>query len=156
MDTSGYVLFTRPVWMIIWIHISSHFQCQNIFSQDATAKFALERLIFLVLYFKWNLKKEFKELLNINTNKGLFRFKRFMFGLKPAIFQQKMDSMLTWLTRVVAFIDDFIVAGATQNEILQVYFLFSDGFNESVSGLNVKSVYFPINQISLVEFRQKS
>ena len=38
-----------------------------------------------------------KELLTINTYKGLFRFNRFSIGAKPspAIFQQTMNAMLT-------------------------------------------------------------
>ena len=68
-----------------------------------------------------------KELLTINTHKDLFRCNRLSFGVKlaPAIFQQKMDTMLTGLPGVATYIDDIIVAAAFQDELLHRLFSFS-------------------------------
>ena len=60
-----------------------------------------------------------KNLLTINAHKGLFQFIRLPFGVKsdPAIFQQTMDTMLTGLRGVSAYIDDIIETGTTPEEL---------------------------------------
>ena len=62
-----------------------------------------------------------KELLTINTHKGLFRYNRLPFGVKtaPFIFQQTMDTMLTIITGATAFLEDIIASGTFQDEPLQ-------------------------------------
>ena len=52
-----------------------------------------------------------KNLLTINTHKGLFQFNRLSFGVKLSreIFRQTMVTMLTGLPGVSAYIDDIIV-----------------------------------------------
>ena len=54
-----------------------------------------------------------KELLVINTHKGLFRFNRLPFGVAsaPSIFQKLMDQMLAGLDGTVCYLDDIIVTG---------------------------------------------
>ena len=61
----------------------------------------------------WRLKK-------INIHKGLFQFFRLPFGVKsaPVIFQQTMDTMLTGLPGVSAYIDDIIITSTTPEELL--------------------------------------
>ena len=52
-----------------------------------------------------------KSLLAIQTIKGLYRFKRLPFGVKPAasIFQSVMDQILTGLENVQVYIDDILI-----------------------------------------------
>ncbi|MFH4976831.1 hypothetical protein AB6A40_003540 [Gnathostoma spinigerum] len=59
-----------------------------------------------------------KELLVINTHRGLYRYNRLPFGVKsaPGIFQQIMDTMLSGLQGAVAYLDDVIVMGRTEEE----------------------------------------
>ena len=47
------------------------------------------------------------KLLTIDTHKGLYKFERFTFAVKvaPAIFQQIMETMLSGLDYVVAYVD---------------------------------------------------
>ncbi|KAA3682236.1 DNA ligase 4 [Paragonimus westermani] len=54
-----------------------------------------------------------KELLTINTHKGLYRFNQLPFGVKTAsaIFQQVMDMMLTDIPGAAAYLDNVIVMG---------------------------------------------
>ncbi|XGW28165.1 hypothetical protein V3C99_008177 [Haemonchus contortus] len=61
-----------------------------------------------------------KELLTINTHRGLFRYNRLPFGVKsaPGIFQQIIDSMIAGLDGVAAYLDDIIVTGRTTMEHL--------------------------------------
>ena len=62
-----------------------------------------------------------RELLTINTHKGLFQYTRLPFGVKsaPAIFQQIMDTMLKDAVGVAAYLDDLIVMGSTYDELVQ-------------------------------------
>ena len=82
------------------------------------------KIDFSDAFLQLEVEEESRELLTINTHKGLFRFNRLSFGVKPApaIFQQTMDAMLTGLTGVAAFIDDIIVTAASQDELLQRLF----------------------------------
>lgn len=71
-------------------------------------------------YFQIEVDEDSKNLLTINTHKCLFQFCRLPFGVKsaPAIFQQTMDTMLTGLPGVSAYIDDIIITGTTPEELL--------------------------------------
>ena len=59
-----------------------------------------------------------KELLTINTHRGLFRYNRLPFGVKsaPGIFQQIIDSMIAGLDGCAAYLDDVIITGRTMEE----------------------------------------
>ncbi|KAK6736007.1 hypothetical protein RB195_018965 [Necator americanus] len=59
-----------------------------------------------------------KQLLTINTHRGLYRFNRLPFGVKPApgIFQQCMDALIAGLDGTVAYLDDLLVIVRTIGE----------------------------------------
>ncbi|XP_062556963.1 uncharacterized protein K02A2.6-like [Armigeres subalbatus] len=59
-----------------------------------------------------------KQLLTINTHRGLFRFNRLAPGVKsaPGVFQQLMNSMVADLEGVDTFLDDIFVASKTEEE----------------------------------------
>ena len=81
-------------------------------------------------FSNWKGKRS-QELLTITNHKGLFRFNHLSFWVKPAliVFQQTMDAMLTGLTGVVAYIDDIIIAAASQDKLLQRLFsVFSEQY----------------------------
>ncbi|XGW02676.1 hypothetical protein V3C99_014594, partial [Haemonchus contortus] len=62
--------------------------------------------------------EESRQLLTINTHRGLYRLNRLPFGVKaaPAIFQQQMDTMTAGLEGTAAYLDDIIVTGRTIEE----------------------------------------
>ncbi|PIO61946.1 reverse transcriptase [Teladorsagia circumcincta] len=70
------------------------------------------------LYMQVEVEEKSKEMLTINTHKGLYRYNRLPFGVKsaPGIFQQIMDSMICGLQGVAAYLDDIIVTGRTYEE----------------------------------------
>lgn len=72
-------------------------------------------------YFQVEMDEESKQLLVINTHRGLFRFNRLSQGVKPAtgIFQQIVDAMLSGIDGVSAFLDDIIIGGKTKEENLE-------------------------------------
>ncbi|CAI2321053.1 unnamed protein product [Caenorhabditis sp. 36 PRJEB53466] len=62
-------------------------------------------------YLQIELAEESKELLTVNTHRGLYQYQRLPFGAKtaPMVFQRIMDKMITGLTGVTAYLDDIIV-----------------------------------------------
>ncbi|KAK6726149.1 hypothetical protein RB195_004457 [Necator americanus] len=59
-----------------------------------------------------------KQLLTINTHRGLYHFNRLPFGVKPApgIFQQCMDALIAGLDGTAAYLGDILVTGKTIGE----------------------------------------
>lgn len=56
----------------------------------------------------------------INTHKGLFMYQRLPFGISsaPSLFQRVMESILQGIPKVVVYLDDILVTGATMDEHL--------------------------------------
>ena len=52
----------------------------------------------------------------IATHLGYFQYKKLPFGVSfaPAIFQKAMDQILSGIPKTVAYIDDILVAGTSQ------------------------------------------
>ena len=74
------------------------------------------------------LEEESQKYVVINTQRGLFRYKRLPFGIAsaPGIFQRVMDCLLQDIPGVVVYIDDVLVTGpseeahvATLDEVLR-------------------------------------
>ena len=59
-----------------------------------------------------------KEIVTINTHKGLFSYQRLPFGVSsaPGIFQRTMETILAGVPRVLVYLDDILVTGASQEE----------------------------------------
>ena len=61
-----------------------------------------------------------KNLVVINTPKGLFKYNRLPFGVScaPGIFQRVMDSLLKGIPGVVVYLDDILITGPSEEEHL--------------------------------------
>ena len=72
-------------------------------------------------YLQVPLNENSKKLLVINTRKGLFRYTRLPYGVAsaPGIFQRLMENVLQGIPKVVVYIDDILVTGATDKEHIQ-------------------------------------
>ncbi|UYV77237.1 K02A2.6-like [Cordylochernes scorpioides] len=64
-------------------------------------------------YLQVRLSEEAKRVVNINTTKGLFAFKRLPYGVAvaPNKFQRGMDNLFADMSGVACYIDDILVAG---------------------------------------------
>ena len=64
------------------------------------------------------LEEESRELVCINTHKGLFRYKRLPFGVSSAhsIFQRVMDTLLQGIPGVCVYIDDILITGKNDED----------------------------------------
>ena len=71
-------------------------------------------------YLQLPLDDESKQLVTINTHKGLFQYNHLPFGVAsaPAIFQRHIDMLLQGLTNVSVYIDDILGADTTLEEHL--------------------------------------
>ena len=67
------------------------------------------------------LDDETKQLLVINTHKGLYRYNRLCFGPSPApaILQKLVDNLVAGIPGVAAYLDDIIVTGQIKAEHLE-------------------------------------
>ena len=70
-------------------------------------------------YHQIEVSPESRELLTINTHRGLFRYNRLPFGVKtaPAIFQRIIDTMISGLSGTSAYLDDIIVMARTPDKL---------------------------------------
>ena len=69
-------------------------------------------------YLQLELDDDAKKLCVINTPFGLYQYHRMCFGVasSPAQFQRLMDTMISGLSGVAAYLDDLIITGATEAE----------------------------------------
>jgi len=72
-------------------------------------------------YLQIKLDDSSKELVTINTHKGLYQYNRLPFGVSsaPAIFQRAIENLLQGLPKVCVYIDDILVTGETEQEHLE-------------------------------------
>ena len=89
------------------------------------------------MYQQLPLDEESKQYVVINTHKALFRYTCLPFGISsaPGIFQRVIESVLRGIPRVVAYLDDILVSGATQDEHLSTLETVFDRLEEA--GLRV-------------------
>ena len=62
-----------------------------------------------------------KELVTVNTHRGLYRYNRLPFGVAsaPALFQRAMDTVLQGIPNVICYIDDILVSGKDHSHHLK-------------------------------------
>ncbi|BHF74560.1 hypothetical protein SprV_0501764600 [Sparganum proliferum] len=71
------------------------------------------------VYLQIEVAPELRELLTINTHRGLFQYTRLPFGVKtaPALFQQTMNAMLSGIPGTAGYLDDIIIVGRSPAEL---------------------------------------
>nr|VZI04460.1 unnamed protein product [Spirometra erinaceieuropaei] len=77
------------------------------------------KLDFADAYLQIEVAPESRELLTINTHRGLFHYTRLPFGVKtaPALFQQTMNAMLSGIPGTAGYLDDIIIVGRSPAEL---------------------------------------
>ena len=72
-------------------------------------------------YLQMEVDEASRPLLTINTEKGLYRYNRLVYGIAsaPAIWQRSIDIVLQGLKGVKCVIDDMVITGSTEEEHLQ-------------------------------------
>jgi len=79
------------------------------------------KIDLLQAYLQLEIRPEDRELLTLNTHKGLYRLTRLMYGVAsaPAIWQRTIESILKDIPGVVVFLDDIRVAGSSVKDHLE-------------------------------------
>ena len=69
-------------------------------------------------YQQMILDEHSRNLVTINTHKGLYRYTKLPFGVAsaPAIFQKTVYMVLQGLPSVIYYLDDLLIAGHTERE----------------------------------------
>ena len=72
-------------------------------------------------YQQMRLTEDCRNLVTINTHRGLYRYTRLPFGVAstPGLFQRVMDTIMQGLPEVVCYLDDILITGATLEEHLE-------------------------------------
>ncbi|BHF64855.1 hypothetical protein SprV_0200786300 [Sparganum proliferum] len=70
-------------------------------------------------YLQIEVAPESRELLTINTHRGLFQYTRLPFGVKtaPVLVQQTMNEMLSGIPDTAGYLDDIIIMGCSPAEL---------------------------------------
>ena len=71
-------------------------------------------------YQQLKLSPTSRELVTINTHRGLYQYTRLPFGVAyvPVIFQKVMDTVLQGLPKVICYLDDILISASTPEEHL--------------------------------------
>lgn len=93
---------------------------EDIFASLAGGK-TFSKLDLSHAYQQLVLDDQSRELVAINTHKGLYRYNRLAFGVSsaPAIFQRVMEGLLKGVPKVSIYLDDILVTGDTEEEHLR-------------------------------------
>ena len=93
---------------------------EHLFASMSGGKY-FSKLDLSQAYLQIPLDDSSKELVTINTHKGLFRYNRLPFGISsaPAIFQRCMENLLQGINGVCVYFDDILVTGSPSEDHLQ-------------------------------------
>ena len=92
---------------------------EDLFARLAKGRY-FSKLDLSQAYQQLPLAEESKQLVVINTPKGLFRFTRLPYGISsaPGIFQRVIEGLLQGVEGVVVYLDDILITGATKEDHL--------------------------------------
>eukprot|EP00057_Strongylocentrotus_purpuratus_P011260 XP_011665734.1 PREDICTED: uncharacterized protein K02A2.6-like [Strongylocentrotus purpuratus] len=90
---------------------------EELFARLANGK-QFSKLDLSHAYQQLVLSEKSRELVTINTHRGLFRYKRLPFGVStaPSVFQRTMESLLAGIPGVAVYLDDLLITGESTEE----------------------------------------
>lgn len=100
-------------------------------------------------YLQLEVSEESRELLTINTLRGLYRYKRMALGIKngPSIFQSVMDQILSRLDRVFCYQDDILIGGYTLEDCQEKLFEVIQRLENHNVQINVEKSEFLVQSV---------
>lgn len=93
---------------------------ENIFASLAGGQ-TFTKIDLTQAYLQMEVEEDLRELLTVNTHKGLFRYSRLPFGVAsyPALWQKAMHQVLQNILFTQCILDDMILSGKTDEEHLR-------------------------------------
>ena len=90
---------------------------EDLFSTLAGGQY-FSKLDLSSAYQQLLVEEDSRKYLTINTHRGLFQYNRLPFGVSsaPAIFQAKMDQIVSGLEGVICYLDDILITGRSLEE----------------------------------------
>ncbi|UYV73853.1 K02A2.6-like [Cordylochernes scorpioides] len=106
-------------------------------------------------YLQVRLSEEAKRVVNINTTKGLFAFKRLPYGVAvaPNKFQREKDNLFADMSGVACYIDDILVAEKDHRDHEQKLELVFKRLQEKGLRLNKDKCKFAVNAVEYLGFK---
>nr|VZI48759.1 unnamed protein product [Spirometra erinaceieuropaei] len=119
MVQSAFVLTSPPVSMPRLSRTAIHCHFWLIFFALLNGGTCFAKFDLAEAYLQIEITPESRELLTINTHRGLFQYTRLPFGVKtaPALFQQTMNAMLSGIPGTAGYLDDIIIVGRSPAEL---------------------------------------
>lgn len=101
-------------------------------------------------YLQLELREEDKEILTLNTSKGLYQCNRLMYGVASAsaIWQRTIENILKDIPEVTVFLDDIKIASINEERHLKILELVLHRLSENNVRINVEKCSFLKDQIS--------
>ncbi|BHF61522.1 hypothetical protein SprV_0100449700 [Sparganum proliferum] len=105
-------------------------------------------------YLQIEVAPESRELLTINTHRGLFQYTRLPFGVKtaPTLFQQTMNAMLSGIPGTTGYLDDIIIVGRSPAELQDRVCAVLERVQEYGFRLRADKCQFFLDSIKYLEF----
>ncbi|XP_043063219.1 uncharacterized protein K02A2.6-like [Drosophila yakuba] len=103
-------------------------------------------------YHQLELEESSREITTFITSKGLFRYKRLMFGVNsaPEIFQRRLETLLAAFPNAMNYIDDVIIFGATELEHDETVKAVCKVFNDNNVLLNKQKCIWKTNRLKFL------
>jgi len=101
-------------------------------------------------YLQLELRDEDKEILTLNTSKGLYQCNRLMYGVAsaPAIWQRTIENILKNIPDITVFLDDIKIASSNVEKHFEILELVLGRLSEYNVRINLKKCIFLKDQIS--------
>ncbi|KAL7726148.1 hypothetical protein ACLKA6_002618 [Drosophila palustris] len=115
------------------------------------AKF-FSRLDLKDAYHQLELDEASREITTFITSRGLFRYKRLMFGVNsaPEIFQRRLEQMLAMFPNVLNYIDDVIIFATNEQELDNTLKAVCKTFKEFNVVLNTQKCIWKTNKLKFL------
>ncbi|BHF80019.1 hypothetical protein SprV_0702314300 [Sparganum proliferum] len=105
-------------------------------------------------YLQIEVAPESRELLTINTHRGLFQYTRLPFDVKtdPALYQQTMNAMLSGIPGTAGYLDDIIIVGRSPAELQDRVCAVLEHVQEYGFRLRADKCQFFLDSVQYLEF----